>query len=351
MKEKLLSALKNVKQFIRDNKYIAMKVVAGIIIVITLCVVASGLRKPEVFNYSGNSSNLGLAVQQEKWIYYVEIDADEPVGICRVKNNGKKTEKVVEGYMYYLNIVDNYIYCLEHDEDSKQNNLIKVRTNGKHKEILARDIDDAQVLANEKWVYYHKNDNLYRVKLNGTDREKVSSKKISYFHIDGNWIYYIYENNEGNDYIARMELDGDDAQRIAKADVEEHYQQLFVKGNKVYYITAKYNEEDFETEFYLYKMNKKGEKVNKICNLGTDIIDINMHEDRIYYIIQEDVDEHTLESIKYNGTGEKTISIRKTKTMLNTNLTEDWVIYLGENEDSDIVIKMISKDTKKEKDL
>ena len=351
MKEKFINVLEKVKQFIVANKSISMKVLAGVIILIAILVISSCFKKTEHANFAGNSNNLGLAVQDGKWIYYVEIDADKPVGICRVKNNGKKTKKVVEGYMYYLNIVDNYIYCLERDEDSKQNNLIKVKTNGKHKEILARDIDDAQVLANEKWVYYHKNDNLYRVKLNGTDREKISSKKISYFHIDGNWIYYIYENNEGNDYIARMELDGDNAQRIAKADVEEHYQQLFIKGHKVYYITAIYNEEDFETEFYLYKMNKKGERVNKICNLGTDIIDINMHEDRIYYIIQEDIDEHTLECIKYNGTGEKTISIRKTKTMLNTNLTQDWIIYLGENEDSDIIIKMISKDTKKEKDL
>ena len=44
--------------------------------------------------------------------------------------NGKKTEKVADGYMYNLNIVDNYIYCLEYNEDEERNDLIKIKTNG-----------------------------------------------------------------------------------------------------------------------------------------------------------------------------------------------------------------------------
>ena len=71
-----------------------------------------------------------------------------------------------------------------------------MKTNGKKKEVLAQDVDASQVIAMEKWVYYFKNSNLYRVRTNGTDREKISDRKISYYQIDGSKIYYIYSNNE-----------------------------------------------------------------------------------------------------------------------------------------------------------
>ena len=44
-------------------------------------------------------------------------------------------------------------------------------------------------LVMEKWVYYFKNSNLYRVRTNGTDREKISDRKISYYQIDGSKIF------------------------------------------------------------------------------------------------------------------------------------------------------------------
>ena len=56
-----------------------------------------------------------------------------------------------------------------------------MKTNGKKKEVLAQDVDASQVIAMEKWVYYFKNSNLYRVRTNGTDREKISDRKISYY--------------------------------------------------------------------------------------------------------------------------------------------------------------------------
>lgn len=350
MKEKLMKSFEFVKQFISANKSLCMKVIAGIIIVIAIFVIASCLKGTEYGNSAGNSYNVGIAVQDGSWIYYVEVDGNEPVGICKVKTNGKKTEKVAEGYMYYLNIIDNNIYCLEYDEDDYQNNLVKIQTNGKNKEILARDIDEAQVTAVDKWVYYYKNDNLYRVKLDGTDREKVSDKEIAYYQIDGDWIYYIYENDDSQ-YIARMKLDGDDSERIAKIDNSESYEEyktLYVKDGKIYYIIADIND-DYEIEYYLYKMNKKGEKIEKICKLDDNIETVNMQEDAIYYIVAEDYDDYKIKSIKYNGTDKTTIE--QTEMAGGINLAGDWIVYLGTNEDYDGVMKMVSLDGEKSIDL
>lgn len=348
MKEKLINSFKFVKEFVITKKSIFMKVLAVIIIVIALIVIGSCFKGAKYGNSAGNSSNMGLAVQDGRWIYYVEVDDDEPVGICRVKNNGKKTEKVVDGYMYELNIIDNYIYCIEYNEDEYRYDLIRVKTNGKNKETLARDIDEGQVVATDKWVYYYKNDNLYRVRVDGTDREKVSDKEISYYQIDGNWIYYIYEADNSQPYIAKMKLNGENAQRIAKADEDEEYEALYVKGGKIYYIVSKVDE-NYDYEYSLYKMNKKGEKSEKICKIDENIQYINMQEDGIYYTTTEDYYDYEIKYIKYNGTDKKTIE--ETGEIEAINVVEDWIIIVEQDKNYDISMRMISIKGDKEKDL
>lgn len=347
MKEKIMKEINSAIRFISDNKSLAMKMLAGLIILITLLVIASCFKGTKYGNSAGNINNLGLAVQDGKWIYYVEVDGNEPVGICKVKTNGKKTEKVAEGSMYCLNIVDNYIYCLEYNEDDTQYDLIKIKTNGKKKEILARDIDEGTITVVDKWVYYNKNDNLYRVKINGTDREKISGKNISYYQIDGKWIYYVYEN-ENSQYIAKMKLNGEDSKRIAKIDEDSYVESLYVKGGKIYYITLNYDN-NYDIDYYLYKMNKKGEKIEKVCRLDTNIQHINMKENVIYYTTTEDYDTYEIKSIKYNGTANTTI--KEVEAVNNINIAENWIFFVSTNEDSDTIMKMVSIDGKKEKEL
>ncbi len=347
MKEKVMNFLKLAKQFILTNKSLVMKMIAVIIVIIAIIVIASSLNGTKVGNAASNSHNLGLAVQDGSWIYYVAVDDDEPVGIYKVKNNGKKTEKVADGYMYNLNIVDNYIYCLEYNEDEERNDLIKIKTNGKNKETLARDIDENQIMLVDKWVYYYKDNSLYRVKTSGTDREKLSDREIEYYQIDGNWIYYIYEN-EDSQYIAKMKLDGEDSIRIAKADSSMQYEALCIKGGKIYYIASK-NNDSYDRDYYLYKMNKKGNNTEQICKIDTNIQYINMQDDAIYYTVTEDYEDSTIKYIKYNGTDKTTI--KKTKYATNINVVKDWVIFLGMDDDYNSLMKMISIDGEEEKDL
>lgn len=61
------------------------------------------------------------------------------------------------------------------------------------------------------WVYYvdsNSNNNLYKVKIDGTQKTKVSDDNISSseFNISGNWIYYRNTNN--SDKIYRINIDG-----------------------------------------------------------------------------------------------------------------------------------------------
>lgn len=347
MKEKVSEKIKSVQQFVKTYNKQSRLVFAALVIIITILVLAKCCAKEDFSKIAGNTYNDGIAASKGKWIYHIEVDNNHSVGINKTKANGKKTVKVSEGYYKYINVVGNYIYCLEIDENNSQKDLIRMKTNGKKKEILARDIDENQITVTDKWIYYHKNDSLYRAKLDGTDREKVSNQNITYYQISGNKIYYIYKK-DSSAYIAKMNLNGEKSERIAKADATEEYEALYVKGGKVYYIVSKANE-NYEYEHYLYKMNKKGGGVSKICMIDTNIKDIIMTEDRIYYTITEDYETYQIKAIKYNGTKKETI--KKSKYIAGINVVDNWIIYLGINEDSEGQMNMIKLNGKEEKCL
>lgn len=259
----------------------------------------------------------------------------------------KTLKKLLKENTYGLNVIDNYIYCIEKDEKKGQNNLIKMKTNGKKKEVLAQDVDASQIVAIEKWVYYFKNSNLYRVRTNGTDREKFSDRKISYYQIVDSKIYYIY-SIEGSQYIATMKLNGKKATRISKIDTGMQCQALYVKGTSVYYLITG-TEDNIDKEMYLYKMNKKGEKISKVCKIDSNVKEVNMQEDEIYYTTMNDYENFTIKAIKYNGTDKKVI--KKIKACDNLNITKKWVVVNTINEDYDTIVQIISKDGKKEKNI
>ena len=105
MKEKLIKSFDFVKEFIKSNKALTMKIIAVMIVIIAIVVIASCFGGDKFGNSIGNSSNLGLVAQEGSWIYYIQMDDDEPIGIYKVKNNGKNMKKVADGQYCGLNII------------------------------------------------------------------------------------------------------------------------------------------------------------------------------------------------------------------------------------------------------
>lgn len=342
MKKKLIDIINSKKQTINESKWSALKILAIVFAIILVGIIAICIKKARPGNSAGNSSNLGLAVQKGSWIYYIELENSEPVGICRTRTNGKNKENIAKGKMYELNVIGDYIYCIETNEEN-QNDLVKIKIDKKKKSVIVQDIDNREVIAKSNWIYYYKNNELYRIKTNGKKEEKISSKEIMYFHLDGNWIYYIYTNMESQ-YIARMKLDGDHSEKIVKISNEYKLKTLNKKGNEIYYVVSKLNNE-YEEENYLCKVHTNGKKQEEIFKIDNNITEINMQEEEIYYTTTEDFIKYNVKSIKYNGTDRKIIKDKE--KAIGINLTNKWIIYISEN-NSDSIIKMISKDGKKE---
>lgn len=340
--ERVLQIKNIVINFIKEHKKIALRLLACLIVIITVIVITSVFKKEKNGNSAGNLiQNKGLSVAVGKWIYYVEFDDGEPSGIYKVKNNGEKTEKIKSGYFEYLNVIDKYIYCLEKDEEKNQYNLVKMKTNGNKKETIARNIDHSPITAIKGKIYYFKDGSLYSIKDNGSKSKKISDKKISYYEIDGNTMYYIYEN-EGSSYIAKMKLNGkNDNIRIGKLEDAE-YVALHVKGNKIYYI-VKENEKSYK----LYKMKKNGEKEERIYSFTEKISNINMQDDAIYYV--ENDNGYKISTINYKAGNKGTI--KKLDEEVDFTIANKWVVYVTKNKDNEVIVERITVKGEKEQSL
>lgn len=338
--EKIMQIKDIIIKFINEHRKLFFRVLAGLIIIITLMVIASAFKKNKVGNTAGNlMENHGISAEAGSWIYYIEFDDGNPVGIYKVKNNGSKTIKVKGGYFEYINVIDKYIYCLEKDEEKNQYNLVKMKTNGDKKEIIAKNIDYAPITATEDRVYYFKDGSFYRIKTNGSDRQKLSDKDISYYEISGKMIYYIYEN-EGSSYIAKMKLNGEKNVRIGKMD-DSSYIALHVKGNKVYYVMY-----DSEQRYKLYKMKTNGEKEERLYTFSNPIENINMQDDTVYYVLKDGSDK--ISKINYKAGDKETI--KKLDEVEAIGISGKWVFYVQEN-DKDVTIDRITQNGKKEQSL
>ena len=122
-----------IRSFYETNRSLCMKIIAAIVIIIAIIVVASASKGSKYGNSFANSNNSGRAVQDGSWIYFSKVEDNASTGIYKVKQNSKKATEVIKGDLYYLNLADNYIYCLEKDDDDGQNNLVKIKKNGNNK--------------------------------------------------------------------------------------------------------------------------------------------------------------------------------------------------------------------------
>lgn len=210
----------------------------------------------------GKENQLVLAVDRgisiigvkDGWVYLNASDSYFfDYGIFRMNINGDgEMEKVLEGYFSMPVLVDGWLYAIydgalyrinldtgnkvklldEYDsifvEEFNERiyftlgkKLYRIGRDGSGLSKLVEYNEDHVTLVREcgEWVYYQavsnmgKVESLYRVKQDGTYKEKVSDFDANYYVIHGEWIYYA----QGTD-IYRMKLDGSQKAKVYQND-------------------------------------------------------------------------------------------------------------------------------------
>lgn len=345
IKNKIMSFFNGIKNkvmpLIVKNKKVSIILAVVLFVLILGLIIVCNIKSTE--NTTGNLNNLGFSVQSGNWIYYLGYDEGISNGIYRVEENGARKEKIDDSYGYYLNKSGRYIYYL----DSEGSDLVRINKNGENKEIVVTDVDYAKMTISDNWIYYFKNSNLYRVKTNGEEKQKISNKSIENYEVVDNWIYYSYYNDE--EYIiAKMKTNGEDTSKInSKAG-----KVFFVDGNDIYYINENYNEELSITTYQLNKMNKNGENKEKIIDISgkVDVDTINFNGKYIYYAKINEKNKFGIYKIKLNGDNEtKIVDIKGYATSINIH--ENWIYYPDQNENGDIEIYRIKTNGKDKQSL
>ncbi|PJN88877.1 DUF5050 domain-containing protein [Bacillus sp. mrc49] len=200
------------------------------------------------------------------------------------------------------------------------NNEMIAKTDGGTKEVklASRGFGNIQVM--KEWVYYSVMPfsdipMLYRVKLDGTGRERLL-KNAEYVQVKHDHIYYYDSLKNG---LYKMNLDGTDKLRIFTSKWE--ITGSFVIDYEQIFFYKPINKEGSKGK--LYSMSLNGEHIKKLNDTVSyhQIID-EVDEQFLYYT---DMDEHLIKVDKQTGK-EMKISNQKVLSLI---LDEDWIYYLN----------------------
>jgi len=331
-------------KFIQEKKGIF---IAAIVVVLLLVIVGIGLSSMTTKaqgNTVGNLRNYGFVAEGGSWVYYLKFDGySTPEGIYKVQKNGDKKEKVTSEYGVYINVDGGYLYFADEDE-----NLVKMKTNGKNKETLVKSIDELPITVADGWIYYSKNYNFYRVKTNGKDSEKITNKEVESYQIVGGWIYYTYYNS-GDYALAKMKLDGSESEKI-DGDVTTAF---YVKGNTIYFICEEYSSKNYTYSYDLYSMKTNGKNRQHVTEFEEELYDIeyvNMNDDGIYYLAENDDGDYAIFFMDYKGKKSKEITVIDTYST-PICVIDKWVYYTDYDDDYDMYTYRVKIDGKSKKEL
>ena len=162
--------------------------------------------------YDVRSFVVGGMIIYEDWIYYLEGN-----NLFRHKLNDTTIEKITEDQVFPpMIITSDWIYYTNMNDNGYP---YKIRPDGTGRVRVQQD-SSLYLNVAEDWLYYSNlNDNryMYRVRTDGTGNERLNEEAISGANIAGEWVYYLvnrYDDTKA-DELWRMRLDGTDQQKVS----------------------------------------------------------------------------------------------------------------------------------------
>jgi len=192
------------------------------------------------------------------------MDKDQS-SLEKIKIDGTGKTKISDVVKDYFSVSGDFIYYILSEDKNKdgisESTLCSIKTDGTGITRLTLNESvrpDIQVLGD--WVYYGVNSTkvgpkdkegddhtrLYKIKVDGTGKVKLSEDYIGFVNIAGDWIYY--SNMSDNLFLYKMKTDGS-----VKTKLNSEYSvEINVAGDWIYYM------EKTSNGFKLYKLKQDG---------------------------------------------------------------------------------------------
>lgn len=266
-----------------------------------------GLYKDYTGNTSANIMNYGYVVEKDNYLYICNNDA-----IYRVdKNNRNSKLKLLntEGSPRYLNIYKEYLYFASTSSTNK-NNIIRVKLDGSEPKTLATDGNYSNCLTfkNGRLYYINQAGNIVTMDIEGQNAAVVGKDKCGKMCVGDEWIFFTNENdivsysytssmgfpcNGKSGKIYRIKLDGSVKEKLS----DDGANIIFLSSNYLYYDNISDGDElisEGDSSYYgkLYRMNIDGTDKKKLLNFASWAL--NIDDSWIYA-------NHDGELVKVNG--------------------------------------------------
>ncbi|MCL2488020.1 MAG: DUF5050 domain-containing protein [Oscillospiraceae bacterium] len=151
----------------------------------------------------------------DDWIYYCNRN-DEEMGTYRIKIDGSDKQKLNNDWLEYINVVGDWIYYNNPDDGI----IYRMTTNGDDKQIVGNATLSSNINVVGDWIYYTEGfwytggSCPYRIKTDGSNRQKLSDDWVASINVVGDWIYCLAEVNWDECNLYRMKLDGSENQLV-----------------------------------------------------------------------------------------------------------------------------------------
>ena len=269
----------NIMEFVKKNAKIIIPVAIALIMLIIIALVLSNKGGSNgVGNTISNIRNYGYSVSDGKWYYYVSPnDAGTLTEINKIKANGKddtvlySTAKTIVS----LNEHGDYIYFIEVDtqtyfelEDSLDNKIFRIKKDGSSAtpELLNdNDFDNSclEMYVVNNNIYYIGTDlNIYKMGLDGQNRELVSETKTGYLGITDKNILYNVKADIEEEYVTYiMDIDGKNQRpvlentRLYTVGIYDDYVYYTSLDRKIYRIKIDSNQPELLYDVSAFNFN------------------------------------------------------------------------------------------------
>ena len=338
------------------SKKIKYCICGFILLLIIILILILSPKYNKIGNTVGNIRNYGYVASEGKWIYYLAPNEDRTqIGVYRTSKNGKNKKNIFmtdmdivsinayKGYLYFIGINNSNESELE--DDDVDNKIYRIKADGSSEmEILNNnefnnECFDIYVIKGN--IYYIGTDrNIYKMKLNGTDRQLVADNGTGYIGITDKYIVYndyIQEDentgNASNSTIETfiMDINGENKRVLIKG---QRLSTVNIKGDYVYYTKEDKNQETGDKKIPIYRT--KIDSNTEELMADTTAYNLNLYENNLYYFNYNDSAEESskvcIYKVNING---KTHKPEKLKVLDSystfLNIANDRIIYMDQN--------------------
>ncbi len=221
-------------------------------------------------NHIGNINNFAIAATSSDKIYFRHISLDN--GLYSMDMNGSNIKRLsAGGSPNYINATDGYLFYMR----GGHYDLVRYDLSTDKETILAADHGWNVTLAGP-WVYYinsKDNNTVYRVDINGKNRQQLNNVYSYYINIYNDKIYYVNKDDSYSVYV--MDMDGKNQTKV----INESAYFLNIVDDWMYY-------SDRSSDYNIYKIKMDG--TQKTLLSSDKAYSVNIYKDKLYYQNQSD---------------------------------------------------------------